>query len=286
MRRWFLIAAMLVATTLTVARAALAQGTPPATGSIVTVPRFMDPRVRIERPEPLNLRAIRFLTDDEFPPLHFADPDGQLVGFSVDLTRAICERLMVACTIQARRFDTLLDALAEGRGDVVAAAIPVTPALRSRVLAGAIYHRMPARFVAAKALERAAITADSLKGRSVAVVARSAHEAFLKAFFPEVVPIPVADASEALAKLVRREADFVFGDGLTLAAWLASRAGVDHAFAGGPYLDSRYFGEGVGLLVRPDDQNLRRNLDFALQQIWDDGTYAKLYLRYFPVGLY
>ena len=49
---------------------------------------------------------------------------GLPIGFNVDLARAICEELSVACTIQVRRFDTLLDALAEEReipaGDVLA----------------------------------------------------------------------------------------------------------------------------------------------------------------------
>jgi polar amino acid transport system substrate-binding protein len=258
----------------------------PKEPSAVTIPRFMDPRVRVERPEQLNLRAIRFITDDEFPPLHFADADGQLVGFSVDLARAVCDRLGIACTIQARRFDTLLDALAEGRGDVVAAAIPVTAALRTRFLASTVYHRMPARFVAAKSAAQPTLTAGALKGKAVAVVAQSAHAAYLGTFFPDAKRVETPDAAAALAAILRREVDYVFADGLTLALWLSSRAGVDHGFTGGPYLDTRYFGEGVGLIVRPDDQNLRRALDYALQQIWDDGTYAKLYLRYFPVSLY
>jgi polar amino acid transport system substrate-binding protein len=78
----------------------------------------------------------------------------------------------------------------------------------------------------------------------------------------------------------------VFGDGLALAIWLGGRAGSGHAFAGQPYLESRYFGEGIGFIVRPEDVVLRRALDYAMQLLWDDGTYARLYLRYFPVSLY
>jgi hypothetical protein len=38
------------------------------------------------------------------------------IGFNVDLARAICEELGVTCTIQVRRFDTLLAALESGAG--------------------------------------------------------------------------------------------------------------------------------------------------------------------------
>ncbi len=257
----------------------------PATVAI-TVPRFMDPRVRVERPDTSSLRVIRFLTDDEFPPLHFADPEGQPVGFAVDLARAACERLNIPCTMQVRRFETLLDSLAEGRGDALAAGIQVTPELRKRFAASMAYQRMPARFVAVKAGARAPVSPSLLAGKRVAVVAGSAHSAYLVQFFPDVSRIETASLAVALLRLAAGDADFVFGDGLTLALWLGGRPGSNYSFAGGPYLESAYFGEGIGFLVRPEDQVLRRALDYALQQLWDDGTYARLYLRYFPISLY
>ncbi|MGL4728492.1 MAG: transporter substrate-binding domain-containing protein, partial [Bosea sp. (in: a-proteobacteria)] len=149
----------------------------------VFIPRFMDPKIRLERPDLASLRVIRFITDDEYPPLHFADPDGGLAGFSVDLARAICEKLGIACTIQARRFDTLIDSLAEGRGDVIAAAIPLTAAMRQRFAASQIYHRTPARFVGNEGLANTPATPQALEGKKVAVVAGSAHAAFIGAFF-------------------------------------------------------------------------------------------------------
>ena len=122
------------------ARAASPEG-PPAPGPTVTIPDFW-PRTRGERVEaPQTGRAVRFLTDDDFPPLHFAGPDGNPTGFSVELARAVCEKLSITCTVQARRFDTLLDALADRQGDVVAAAIPLTPSLRARFLATRPYFR-------------------------------------------------------------------------------------------------------------------------------------------------
>src|SRR5271163_514390 len=71
----------------------------------VFVPSFSDPQKRIEKPDLGGLRSIRFLTEEDFPPFHFTMPDGSLAGFDVDLARAICEELRVACTIQQRRFD-------------------------------------------------------------------------------------------------------------------------------------------------------------------------------------
>jgi polar amino acid transport system substrate-binding protein len=252
----------------------------------VFIPRHVDPKIRLERPDLASLRVIRFLTDDEFPPFHFADPEGGLTGFSVDLARAICERLAIACTIQARRFETLLESLAEGRGDVVAAAIPLTAALRERFGASQVYHRTPARFVAGEGLAATRPTPQALEGRKVAVVAGSAHAAFIGAFFARADRLEVPELQAALTLLRLKQTDYVFADAGQLALWLGGRNGAGYRFAGGPWLDSRYFGEGVAFLIRKDGDLLRRALDYGLQQLWDDGTYARLYLRYFPVGIY
>jgi polar amino acid transport system substrate-binding protein len=257
-----------------------------AADEAVQIPRFLDPRVRVERPDTSSLRVIRFMTDDEFAPLHFADANGQPVGFAVDLARAACEKLNVPCTMQVRRFETLLDSLAEGRGDALAAGIQTTPELRKRFASTMAYHRMPARFASLKTTAKQGISPSNLTTQKIAVVAGSAHLAYLTQFFGTATRVEVPNLGAALARLTTGDVDYVFGDALTLSLWLGSRPGTNYGFAGGPYLESTYFGEGIGFLVRPDDQVLRRALDYALQQLWDDGTYARLYLRYFPISLY
>ncbi len=250
------------------------------------VPNFWDPNVRLERPDPGPPRVIRFLTDDDFPPMHFATPDGGVTGFSVELARAVCEKLVLTCTVQARRFDTLLDSLAEGRGDVLAAAIPVTRELRERFAASHLYHRSPARFVTTRGNARADLDLLGLQGKRVAVIAGTAHQAFLERLAPFVQRREVSDMLMALTLLRSGDAEYVFGDGFALALALAGRGGSELAFAGGPYLESRYFGEGVSFLLRKDELALKRAIDYALQALWDDGTYARLFIRFFPVSPY
>ena len=261
--------------------AAKAQAQPAAS---YVVPNYWDPNVRVERPDLGPPRVVRFLTDDDFPPMHFATPEGGVTGFSVELARAVCEKLVLSCTIQARRFDTLLDSLAEGRGDVLAAAIPVTGELRSRFAASQTYHRSPARLLTTRGNARADLELGALRGTRVAVVAGTAHEAFLERLAPFIQRRTAPDLQAALALLRSGDAEYIFGDGVALALTIAGRGGSEFAFAGGPYLEARYFGEGVGFLLRRDDLALKRAIDYALQGLWDDGTYARLFIRFFPVS--
>ncbi|MBZ6078592.1 transporter substrate-binding domain-containing protein [Microvirga sp. WGZ8] len=257
----------------------------PAWAQGVAIPNFWDPRVQLERPDLTGLRPIRFLIDDDFPPLDFSGLDGNPTGFSVELARTACERLAITCTIQVRRFDTLLDALADRQGDVVAAAIPITPSLRQRFAVTAPYFKIPARFAVKKDRNEPPPEVKSLAGKTIGVVTGSAHEAYAKAFMPGATLKGFGEMAEAQTALKDGQIDYLFADGLGLALWIG---GEDSAgccdFAGGPYLESRFFGEGIGFVVRQDEENLRRAFDYALQQLWKEGKYAELYLRFFPVS--
>lgn len=255
------------------------------------IPNFWDVRSPLEKPDMTGFRSVRFLVNDDFPPLAFAGPDESPTGFSVELSRAVCEKLGLTCTIQVRPFGTLLDALGNAQGDVVAAAFPVTPALREKFAVTNPYFKIPARFVTRQnsqpSLPEVKIEAKTLAHKKVGAVAGTAHEAYLKTFLPQVdlKPYPNLEAVEAALKA--GEIDYAFGDGLNLALWIGGTGADDCCtFIGGPYLESRFFGEGIGFILRPDDQTLRRAIDYALQELWKDGTYADLYLRFFPVNPY
>src|ERR1700727_2510798 len=97
------------------------------------VPGFWDPRRRPDRPDLSRLTVIRFLTETDYPPFNFTGPDGNPAGFNVDLARMICDEIKVSCTIQMRRFETLLDAISSNRGDAIIASLAVTPQLRARL---------------------------------------------------------------------------------------------------------------------------------------------------------
>jgi polar amino acid transport system substrate-binding protein len=57
-------------------------------------------------------------------------------------------------------------------------------------------------------------------------------------------------------------------------------------FAGGPYLEQRFFGQGYAIAVARGATDTKRALNAALQAIYEKGVFAELYLRYFPVGFY
>lgn len=232
-----------------------------------------------------HLQTIRFLTDLGYPPFDYAGRDGNPMGFNVDLARLICDEAKLACTIQARPFATLLHALDENAGDAVVASIAANAQTRKLADFSDPYYRTPARFVARVGSPLGDVLPERVAGKKIAVVAGTAHEAYLRQMFTaaEIVPYP----SEAAARAALRDnkADLLFGDGIALAFWLN---GTDSAgccaFRGGPFLDSRYFGDGVGIAVRHGNDVLRAVLDWGLFRVWEEGKFTELWLRYFPIS--
>ena len=249
------------------------------------VPGFWDPRRRPERPDLSRIQSIRFLTDLDYPPFDYAGPDGNPAGFNVDLARLLCDEIKAGCTIQARRFDLLLDALNDNHGDAVIASIATTAQTRGRADFTDPYYRTPARFVARVDSPVGEVEPELVEGKKIAVVAGTAHEAFLKELFTGADIRPYANAEAARTALRNKEVDLLFGDGIALAFWLN---GTDSAgccaFRGGPYLESRFFGEGVGIAVKRGNDLLRQALNWALFRQWEKGSYTDLWLRYFPIS--
>ena len=251
------------------------------------VPSFWNQQHRLARPDLASLRVIRFLTEDDYPPFHFVLADGTLTGFDIEIARAICDELKLPCTVQPRRFDTLVEALTSGQGDAVMAGLAKTPELRAKIDFTAPYYRTPARFAMLKSGGLTDVVPESLAGKTIGVEAQTAHEAYLKTFFPGAKRLAYESRDALHAGLKRGELDAAFDDGIALGFWLnGADAGDCCRYLGGAFTESRFFGEGVGIAVRKDAGTLRAALDYGLQKIAEKGIYSDLYLKYFPIGFY
>jgi|FEC22Drversion2_1045045.scaffolds.fasta_scaffold00064_6 polar amino acid transport system substrate-binding protein len=253
----------------------------------VAVPSFWDTAHRLEKPNLDDVRAIRFLVEAEDPPFAFIGADGHPTGFSVELARAICIELAVPCTVQPLRWDILADAIAGDIGDAVVGSFSIDGESRARFDFSTRFLTRPARFAVARNSPITDTIPETLGGRRIAVAEGTAHEAFLRAFFPGSAIATYRTESEARQALKSGTVELLFADGLNTSLWLNGTASQSCCrFAGGPFTESRYFGEGLAIAVKPGNDRLIAAFDFALARIQGNGTYREIYLRYFPVSFY
>jgi len=172
----------------------------------------------------------------------------------------VCEEVENRLHVQMRRFDTLLPSLSDNRGDAVMASIAVTPEARkladfqrsvlphARPLRGAPRHRPQRRAArAARGQEVGGGRWHRARGHS----SRRCSRRWTSGPFetPERTPRGVAEGRGR--PVVRRR---------HLAGLLAQRHRLAEllAFRGGPFIESRYFGEGVGIAVKRGNDTLRQ----------------------------
>lgn len=286
MRRLRFFAAMLwlCLPSLGGASPAAAQGQPPS----VVIPNFWDTQRRIDKPNLTGISGtVRFLTAPDHPPFNFVNAQGELTGFNVELLRAACLQIDLNCTIQALGFDELLPALNARRAEGVVAGLALTPALRKEMEVGDIYLHHPARFAVRRDAAAFTVNGDGLKGKRVAVLANSAHAAFLAAYYTSADIRAFQSAALARDALKKGEVDALFADAVGLSFWLNGSASENCClFRGGAFEDSHFFGEGYAFVFRPGAAALRQAFDYALLRLAERGVYGELYLRWFPVGLY
>lgn len=231
--------------------------------------------------------VMRFITDNDFPPFNFNDEDGVLIGFNVDLARAICLEIETPCDVSARPWGELLSALKRREADAVIAAHRVTASMLEQVDFSDRYFQTPARFAARRDEEKVDVSPDALDGKTIGVVRGTPHEAYLRAFFRDS-PIELFDRAElAREALTSGKISYVFDDGISLVFWLngtVSRGCCE--LRGGPYMEPKFFGDGIAIAVAKNDRKTLALINSALQRVRESGRLDELVQRYFPMRVY
>jgi polar amino acid transport system substrate-binding protein len=238
-----------------------------------------------ESDKKLSRRAIiRFLTEGDYPPFNYLDEDNVLTGFNVDMARAICLELAAACDIQVRPWSELIPALRRGEADAIIASHAISQTMLKSVDITDRYYHTPGRFAGPRSMSRLDVTPEGLEGRRIAVAKGTAHEAYLRAFFPDSSIRAFETPELARDALITGAVDLLFDDGISLVFWLNGTASKGCCeFKGGPFSEPKYFGDGVGVVVGREDQQLKSLINAALKHIRTTGRYEELLLRYFPL---
>ncbi|MEL7543625.1 MAG: transporter substrate-binding domain-containing protein [Pseudomonadota bacterium] len=236
---------------------------------------------------PPRRTVLRFVTEGDYPPYNYFDEDRVLTGFNVSVARAICLELDVTCEIEPRDWDALVPAVNQRAADAIVASIAKTPQTLEQLDFSHSYHFTPARFVARRNSTAFEVTTESMVGRSVAVVGGTAHEAFLRTYFPDARIVTFAKPLEAHTALRQDRTDLLFGDAATLAIWMnGTNARGCCVFRGEAYAEPLFFGDGISVAVRKGDRETLDEINKALGAIRSSRRLEEIFLQFFPVKIY
>lgn len=204
-------------------------------------------------------------------PFVFEDPQrpGTLVGFEVDLARAIARELGVRAQFVQNDWSNLIPSLERGTFDIVLNGLEVTPARAGRVLFTRPYYVFALRLMARRD-DHSVRDLSSLQGMRVGTLANSqSWETLLRA---GVEAVPYEGVEEPYIDLERGRTRAVLLDDI-----IAERYGM-------PRPSLHVVGDvGYGyysIAVRRDEQDLHRAVDTALARITRSGELRAILRRW------
>jgi lysine-arginine-ornithine-binding protein len=231
-------------------------------------------------------QKVKIGTEGAYPPFNSIDANGELVGFDVDIAKALCDAANFECEFVVQDWDGIIPGLIAKKYDAIVASMSMTDQRREVVDFTNKYYLAIAKFVAAKGADLD-FSPEGLAGKAVGVQRATTHENFVRAMFPEADVRAYATQDEANADLVSGRLDLVMADSVALLdGFLKSDAAQDFEFVGPDYYDPNFHGEGVGIAVRKGEDELREALNEAIDQIRADGTYQAINAKYFDFDLY
>ena len=231
-------------------------------------------------------RKVKIGTEGAYPPFNSIDPSGELVGFDVDIAKALCGAAKLECEFVVQDWDGIIPGLIAKKYDAIVASMSITEERRKVVDFTDKYYNTPAKFVAAKGADLD-VSPEGLAGKAVGVQRATIHENFLRGEFAEADVRAYATQDEANADLVSGRVDLVMADSVALLeGFLKTEAGQDFEFVGPDYSDPKYHGEGAGIAIRKGEDDLRALFNEAIDQIRKDGTYQAINEKYFEFDVY
>jgi polar amino acid transport system substrate-binding protein len=232
--------------------------------------------------------TLKIGTEGAYPPFNFIDSAGKIGGFDVEIGLALCQRMKVECEVVAQDWDGIIPGLLAKKYDLIIASMFITEERKKQVAFTNPYYVAAMTHVVPKGTSLPEFSNEALKDKVIGAQAGTTQADFIAAIYPdaEIKLYPTQD--EANLDMVNGRLDLQVGDMLPMLDWVTKNDdGKDCCeLVGTPITDRKFVGDGAGIAIRQEDNELREKLNKALDEIRADGTYKKINDKYFTIDVY
>ncbi len=234
-------------------------------------------------PVQAEITHVKMGTEGAYPPFNNINEEGELVGFDIEIGNALCDAMDVTCEWVTSDWDGIIPALLAKKFDTIMASMSITEERKEKIAFTDKYYTSPVRFIRRKGTNA---SPEEIAGGIVGVQSATVSENLVRGRFPDAEVKTYAEQEQANLDLASGRVDLVAADAFVLMDFVESEAGNDVEFVGPSYTDEEFLGEGIGIGVRKEDEELRGMLNEAIKQIREDGTYQKINAKYFDFDVY
>ncbi|MER7366937.1 ABC transporter substrate-binding protein [Nonomuraea wenchangensis] len=217
-------------------------------------------------------------TNIPYEPFQFKDGSGNVVGFDVDIVDLAAKKLGVTQNIVDIDFAVIKSgaAMAAGKCDVAAAGMTITPERAQNITFSDPYFDATQALLAKKGT--GAKSLEDVKAKGLKLGAQASTTGLDYAKKQGFNPTEYADSPKELLALQAGQADVIIQDLPVVLTWL-KKPDVAEKFELIASLDT---GEQYGIGMKKDaDPTLVKTINEELAKAKQDGTYEKIYVKWF-----
>ena len=229
-----------------------------------------------------NADKIRIATEGAYPPFNMKNTKGELIGFDVDIARALCDEMKADCEIVAQDWDGIIPGLLAKKYDAIIASMSITAERKKKVAFAGPYYSNYLRFIA-KGDSKLEISAKGLKGKRLGAQRATISAQHLEDNYRKSAKVKVYDTQDAaFLDLKAGRLDAVLVDVYPGYDWLSKPENSDYDYLG----DNIDIDDKIGIVLRKGDKELADKFNQALKGLREKGIYQRINGNYFPFSIY
>lgn len=226
----------------------------------------------------IDFRVLTVGMSGNQPPMTMVNREGSLMGFDVDLARALAQAMNVKLEIKRMPFAELIGALEKGEVDMVLSNLSITPE-RTELVSFVGPYMMSGKSILTRSASMGDLTSTdefNREGLKLIALANSTHATYVKAVAPDATLIEVPSYDEGVTMLMEGKADIMVAD--MIQCVLAVLRFPD---AGLRTLEKPLTVEPIGIAVSKDDPQFFNLVDNLLRSYEKTGALKQLREKWF-----
>ena len=217
-----------------------------------------------------------FATNANWPPLEYVDENGEIVGFEIDLIKAISETSGVPMDYVNTSWDTIFAGLANGQYDGIASGVTVTEERKQTIDFSTTIYQVT-QSILTKKENSELTTVESLFGKTVGVqMGTTGH--FAMEEYPEITIKAYEDIALAIEDMINGNSDAVVCDSVIASDYvLANESYKDMLVVTGTASETI---EDIAIAVEKGNTELLEIINSSLETLKESGKLDELYSKW------
>jgi len=226
----------------------------------------------------VDFKVLKVGMSGNQPPMNTVNREGGLMGFDVDLAKAMALAMQVQLEIKTMPFGELMTALEEDKVDMVISGMAITPE-RTELASFVGPYMMSGKSILTKDSVLAKIsTSDEFNRKDLKLLAlsNSTSASFVKKVAPEAQLVQIKNYDEGVAMLMDGKADAMVAD-----MPICMLSVLRHPDAGLTTLEKPLTVEPIGIAISKDDPQFLNLVSNYLDAYGKTGVMSKLRQKWF-----